>query len=238
MTAEKLIAAARGEVGYLEKASAAYLDDKTKNAGKANHTKYGAWYGIDPGAWCAMFVSWCAWKCGGEDIVPRHASCTAGINAWKKLGRWHGREGFEPAPGDIVYFGVNGVPQHVGIVTKVTEERIHTVEGNTSDFSGLVPNGGCVAEKSYQKHFAKILGYGRPAYEGEDRVTYEEFVGFMERYENERADEAPAPWSAEARAWAEGNGIIRGDGERMRYRAPLTREEYVVMAYRQTGGRA
>ena len=33
-----LIKTALGEVGYLEKASNTYLDDKTKNAGKANYT--------------------------------------------------------------------------------------------------------------------------------------------------------------------------------------------------------
>jgi len=238
MTAESMIAAARGEVGYLEKASDAFLEDKTKNAGSANYTKYGAWYGLNPGAWCAMFVSWCAWKSGAGDIVPRFASCTLGIAAFKKLGRWHEREGFLPEAGDIVYFGTNGLPQHVGIVTCVEDGRVYTIEGNTSGGHTLVPNGGAVAEKSYDMSYKKILGYGRPAYKGEDRVTYEEFVGFMKRYERERALEAPAPWSAEARAWAENSGVIRGDGEGMRYRAPMTREEYVVMAYRQAGGKA
>jgi hypothetical protein len=40
---DALIRTARGEVGYLEKASDAQLEDKTANAGKANRTKYGAW---------------------------------------------------------------------------------------------------------------------------------------------------------------------------------------------------
>ncbi|MBR5381450.1 MAG: CHAP domain-containing protein [Oscillospiraceae bacterium] len=238
MTAERMVAAAKGEVGYLEKASAAFLGDKTKNAGRANHTKYGAWYGIDPGAWCAMFVSWCADRAGAGGVVPKHASCTAGIAAFRKLGRWHERKGFVPKPGDIVYFGTDGKAQHVGIVTGFDGRRVFTVEGNTSGGHTLIANGGCVAEKSYDRDYARILGYGRPDYEGVDRVTYEEFVGFLKRYEREKAMEQPAPWSAEARAWAEKNGLIRGDGEGMRYRSPLTREEYVVMAYRQTEGRA
>ena len=69
MTAvERLIKTAEAEIGYLEKASNAQLDDKTANAGKNNWTKYardldgfGAVYngkknGFD---WCDVFVDWC-----------------------------------------------------------------------------------------------------------------------------------------------------------------------------------
>ena len=49
------------EVGYLEKASNASLDDKTANAGDKNYTKYGKWYGGNGLYWCQQFVSWCAY---------------------------------------------------------------------------------------------------------------------------------------------------------------------------------
>lgn len=236
MKAEEMIKTALGEVGYLEKAGNAELENKTANAGRANFTKYGKWYGINPGEWCAMFVSWCAWKCGGGAAMPKHASCTAGIAEFKRRGRWHDREGYEPKAGDIIYFADSAGPRHVGLVTRVAPSRVYTVEGNTSAGTSLVPNGGAVAEKNYSKGYSRILGYGSPEYIVEEEMKYEDFVEFMKRYEAERAEEAPAEWSKEAREWAEKNGIIKGDGESLKYRAPLTREEYVVMEYRQNGG--
>ena len=60
-TAEELIEVARKEIGYLEKASNARLDEKTANAGEKNFTKYGEWYGGNGNYWCQQFVSWCAY---------------------------------------------------------------------------------------------------------------------------------------------------------------------------------
>lgn len=60
-TAEELIEVARKEIGYLEKASNARLDEKTANAGMSNYTKYGDWYGGNGNYWCQQFVSWCAY---------------------------------------------------------------------------------------------------------------------------------------------------------------------------------
>lgn len=61
-TADEFISVFQGEVGYAEKASNKDLDSKSANIGTANFTKYGAWYGINPGQWCQMSVSWCAWQ--------------------------------------------------------------------------------------------------------------------------------------------------------------------------------
>ena len=60
-TAEELIEVARKEIGYLEKASNAKLEEKTANAGERNFTKYGEWYGGNGNYWCQQFVSWCAY---------------------------------------------------------------------------------------------------------------------------------------------------------------------------------
>jgi len=162
-TPDKLINVALGEVGYLEKASNAQLEGKTSNVGKANYTKYGAWYGINPGAWCAMFVSWCAMKAGASDIIPKFASCSLGIAAFKKLGRWHTRSGYEPKRGDIIFFGdKNGAPQHTGIVYKVSAARVYTIEGNSANGDKVIPNGGAVVLKDYTRDDPSILGYVNP----------------------------------------------------------------------------
>ena len=60
-TAEELIEVARKEIGYLEKANNAKLEEKTANAGMSNYTKYGEWYGGNGNYWCQQFVSWCAY---------------------------------------------------------------------------------------------------------------------------------------------------------------------------------
>ena len=60
-TAEELIEVARKEIGYLEKASNAKLEEKTANAGMSNYTKYGEWYSSNGNYWCQQFVSWCAY---------------------------------------------------------------------------------------------------------------------------------------------------------------------------------
>ena len=60
-TAEELIEVARKEIGYLEKASNAKLEEKTANAGMSNYTKYGEWYSGNGNYWCQQFVSWCAY---------------------------------------------------------------------------------------------------------------------------------------------------------------------------------
>lgn len=53
---------AKSEVGYIEKASNIYLDDKKANVGDKNFTKYGKWYGGNGLYWCQQFVSWVAYQ--------------------------------------------------------------------------------------------------------------------------------------------------------------------------------
>lgn len=77
----KVIAVAEQEIGYLEKKSNAYLDDKTANAGAANYTKY--WRDLYPNfqgeAWCNAFVNWCFVQAYGEESAKK-LLCTTG--AW------------------------------------------------------------------------------------------------------------------------------------------------------------
>ncbi len=166
--AQKLIDIAATEVGYLEKASNSQLDDKTANAGSANWTKYGAWYGggLNGYAWCAMFVSWCANQAGvSTDIIPKFHSCTAAMNWFKTHAVWYPRGNYTPAPGDIILFTNDGITAaHVGIVYKVDGSKVYTIEGNTSGGSTLVANGGGVAKKSYALTYSKIIGYAHPKY--------------------------------------------------------------------------
>lgn len=72
-----------------------------------------------------------------------------------------------------------------------------------------------------------------PKYEGDEKLSYEKFREYMERYLSERAHMPPSAWSAADRAWAEENGIIRGNGDGdMQYKAFCTREQMTAFLHR------
>lgn len=177
----KVIALALAEVGYLEKKSADQLDNQTANAGSANYTKYardldalGDFYnGHKQGyAWCDVFVDWLMVQCFGEEAAlkllcakPKSsgAGCTYSLNYYIAAGQYHKRTD-KPEVGDQIFFGAVGNSNHTGIVYKVDDTTVYTVEGNTSGADGVVPNGGAVCKKSYSLASLAIAGYGRPKY--------------------------------------------------------------------------
>lgn len=72
-----------------------------------------------------------------------------------------------------------------------------------------------------------------------DNMSYDKFKEYMEQYEREQELLPPGGWSSDSRAWAEGNGMMKGkgdidgDGERdFAYKAHITREEAVELFYR------
>lgn len=167
---EKAVSTAKNEVGYLEKRSNAQLDSKTANAGSANYTKYGKWYGLNPDLWCAMFICWVFHEAYGRDTALKllcgkfSVACEQIRQNFISKGQYHTSG---PRRGDLIFFkgtrhaGAN----HIGLVTAVSGGRVHTVEGNTSGGSTVIDNGGGVAAKSYTVSYSRILGYGRPAYD-------------------------------------------------------------------------
>lgn len=56
-----------------------------KENNKNNLTLYGAWYGMNDHAWCAMFVSRCAMQADLlSEKVPRFAYCPSGVEWYRK----------------------------------------------------------------------------------------------------------------------------------------------------------
>ena len=124
---------------------------------------YWSWYGFESRVeWCACFVSWCANECGYIDtgVIPKFASCANGVSWFQQRGQWADNTA-EPTPGMIIFFdwddesGQDGQPDHVGIVARVENGRVYTIEGNSGD---------ACKEKSYLVGYYEILGYGIPAY--------------------------------------------------------------------------
>lgn len=177
---DKVLQTAKAEVGYLEKASNSNLDSKTGNAGSGNYTKYardldkvsGFYNGRKNGhAWCDVFVDWCFWQTFGTVDAKKllcqpskslGAGCKYSMQYYEKKGQLY----HDPKPGDQIFFADSdgdGIA-HTGLVYKVDSGYVYTYEGNTSSASGVVANGGCVAEKKYKLSYARIAGYGRPNY--------------------------------------------------------------------------
>lgn len=174
-TASVVIAVAAAEIGYLEKETNSNLDDKTANAGDENYTKYARdfdkkfpnWYnGKKNGfAWCDMFVDWCFLTAFGYEKAlellcqpekSTGAGCTYSARFYRNKGQFYTND---PKPGDQIFFGTSiDSCSHTGIVEKVDASKVYTIEGNTSDK---------VARRTYALTSNKIVGYGRPKYDGE-----------------------------------------------------------------------
>ena len=169
----KVLSIANTEVGYLEKKSNAYLDDKTKNAGSNNYTKYARdlvkWIGspyAQGSAWCDIFVDWCVVTAFGVDKAKQmlggwSAYTPTSAQYYKNMGRWFTK----PQIGDQIFFKNSSRICHTGLVYKVDTTYVYTIEGNTSGASGVIANGGGVCKKKYTLNYTKIAGYGRPKYE-------------------------------------------------------------------------
>lgn len=82
-------------------------------------------------------------------------------------------------------------------------------------------------------YFGLVRIADEPTEETDEDEGYEQFKRYMEKYNRELQQLPPSEWSVNSRTWAEMNGIIKGTENGMAYKAPLTREEYVEMEYRQ-----
>ena len=130
--------------------------------GNVGGEPYWNWYGFGSRVeWCACFVSWCANECGYIEagVIPKFAACASqGVPWFQERGLWQDNS-YEPRPGDIIFFdwddgGQDGSSDHVGIVEKVENGRVYTVEGNSGD---------SVRQNSYPVGYYEIYGYGTPA---------------------------------------------------------------------------
>ena len=152
-----------GQIFYDPDTSTLIVEVARSQIGNVGGEPYWSWYGFTERVeWCACFVSWCANKCGylRSGIIPKFSGCINGVEWFKNRGQWIGNS-FEPSPGMIIFFdwddenGQDGKADHVGIVEKVENGRVYTIEGNTSD---------SCRQRSYPAGYYEILGYGIPDY--------------------------------------------------------------------------
>ena len=127
--------------------------------GNVGGQPYWSWYGFNSRVeWCACFVSWCANECGyiENEIIPKFAGCIQGSEWFKERGQWQDSS-FTPEAGHIIFFDWegDGLTDHVGIVERVENGTVYTVEGNSGD---------ACRQNSYSIGSSVIYGYGIPAY--------------------------------------------------------------------------
>ena len=137
----------------------AIVDVARSQLGNIGGQPYWSWYGFGSRVeWCACFVSWCANECGyiENGIVPKYAYCPTGADWFKDRGQWAERD-ITPEPGMIIFFDwarggrQDGETDHTGIVEKVENGRVYTIEGNS---------GNACRERSYPLGWYEIYGYG------------------------------------------------------------------------------
>ncbi len=114
-----------------------------------------SWYGFkNREEWCALFVSWCENQCGfiESGAAPKFALVSDGADWFVLRDQWR-LMGDTPEPGDLIFFDwdQDGGRDHVGIVTAVVDDKVFTVEGNSSDLC---------RQKRYSLDDPVIYGYG------------------------------------------------------------------------------
>ena len=152
-----LVAIAQSQLGYRESTENFILDESGLVKG---YTRYGEWFGITHGDWCAMFVSFCL-RYAEIPNFPFHSRCNAWIEVLRSedYGLYRPAGDYEPQPGDVVFFDLDGdkAAEHVGIVAELIEAtetepaRLRTIEGNAGD---------AVRSITYEADSDLILGFG------------------------------------------------------------------------------
>lgn len=112
-----------------------------------------------PASWCLAFVYWCAKEACAESGEKNPLIKTGGVLAqWNRIPKQYKVPVNEkPQPEDIFIMDFGHGLGHTGIVERVEDEAIHTIEGNTNDTGSR--EGYEVCRRTRQK--SKINGYIR-----------------------------------------------------------------------------
>lgn len=107
--------------------------------------------------WCAYFVTWVYKKAGYN--IPSIGGAKATYDWFGKNQINFTRGSATPQPGDVILFSGAGSASgyHIGLVEKVENNRVHTIEGNINHIGGF----GRVARQDYSLNYPQIVGYGR-----------------------------------------------------------------------------
>ncbi len=159
--AQDIVNVALSQVGYHEGSGSSDLSGSSSSSG--NYTEYGKWFGQQSN-WCAIFISWCANQAGvPTSVVKKNAiasgnSCQFGEKKYSFGSR-------SPQVGDIIYVqnDSDSDVDHVGIIYKVDDTYIYSVEGNFGNKVGTIKYYKDSGRQTYYSS-TRILFYGAPSY--------------------------------------------------------------------------
>lgn len=118
-------------------------------------------------------------------------------------------------------------PNADGVVIDHHEGYQRGIASGHSDVSNWFPKFGKTMD-AFRADVAAELAGGK-----NDEMTQEQFDQMMADYLARLGRQEPSAWSAEERAWAEAEGIVKGDenGDK-KYKSFVTREQMAVLLYR------
>lgn len=123
-------------------------------------SRYWGWWGARGRMeWCCVFVSWLANETGTiNKQLPKFAAVSQGIAFFKAKNGFKYARDYTPKPGDVVFFDFPSdyLVDHVGLVEKVENGIVYTIEGNAgTDY---------VKRKEYPIGHSYLYAYGVPDY--------------------------------------------------------------------------
>lgn len=121
--------------------------------------------------WCCCYIAWALdqmcdagyldrpadalnnmrWYANVDEFMTEYFTAQVGGSDWLPSKSKGGIE--EPKPGDIIFFDwmMGNNPAHVGVVLRVKDEQVYTIEGNSA---------GMIAVRQYPLNDKRIIGYG------------------------------------------------------------------------------
>ena len=112
--------------------------------------------------WCDIFTTVIFQREGLSDLIGRECGVERHIHIFQRLGIWNEDGNSTPKAGDIITFNWDkdtqqndGWADHIGIVEKVENGIIHTIEGNSNDE---------VKRNTYRIGHGNIRGFASPRY--------------------------------------------------------------------------
>jgi len=156
---DRVITLALEQVGTVETPKGSNINKYAKFFDDLRKQGIDIYNGAKQGAsWCDIFADYIYIQATSVTIATKMIyqplnGCGAGCKF--SAGYYRNNKAFYATPevGDQIFFGSAGKETHTGIVVKVTDKMVYTVEGNTDNQ---------VKSKSYQKNNKNIAGYGRP----------------------------------------------------------------------------
>ncbi len=179
--------------------------------------------------WCAAGVTAAFIQAGMEEIHCGECSCPRMIEKYKKAGRWMEQDDYVPRPGDLILYDWEdsgrddnvGQPNHVGMVTAVSDSTIRVIECNRNEK---------VDYRLISVNSRYIRGYCLPDFKSREDVMTEKEIRRIVREELEEmkaelALEPASPWAEQFWNEAVQKGIVDGS----RPCSVVTRQEVATM---------